>query len=332
VIPSTIVVLAAICGVARADGKPQPAPARIDCFVHNNTDHGVRLYHYTLAVGKSGIVMGQYTLEDRDQRLELACDTRDTHLKLVGTAGAVTVERLPSWFVAYGDDGAVRVTARKPGAAVEVDGTRVNLSRGEAVQPIDVRAKLLSGDPAVLSSGDNSWRALLEVKASAGDERASIVVAVDLMKAMRELLGELGHAGTAPVAWASPPDRAGPAIVFGCTDVRRRGPVVAPSDYELARSPRSLSALTLVASCRTAPVVVETCPLSKDPYFKSSDRAERVRVDGQVTLVEAKTGKVVATKTLTGDEPAPCRDTAIGGIYGDPPSKRAIAHWLDSVR
>ncbi len=319
--------------------------ANADCILHNNSDHDVHLGAWRLEVGKAKSVAPHDTFEDNGQKLEIECDTPGSHVKLVGTTGALTLERLPTWFVAFPTYRSVHITARKPGAIVAVDGAPVKLAKGQASYPIDVRAKLLASDLARLRADNGAWRVLVDIEARAGTERAALAVAVDLDDAAPGLFAELEHSRSKPVAWAAAPDPSGPAIVFTCVRPASHldmvpldaglppgttaGRVLAVPEFEVVRSPRSLTAVSLVATCQVASVAIEKCAPSNDPYTKSTDRVERRRVDGKITLVEARTGHVVATTTLRGDEPPPCRDTATDPINGNPPSALAITDWLD---
>ena len=324
----------AVCALAAvpaayADGQPPPVPQRIDCYVYNNTDHEIGLYD-GLRVGYGRPSLGTQTLTDGTQKLEISCTTPDEHLKLIGTRGAVTIERLPSWFQAHGVDGELRITATKKGAVVELDGKPVKLVKGVANQPIDARAKLLAGDPDAMFDPKpyrRSWSILTEVKATAGTETVTLIVAVELNSAVRTVIEDLHRADKAPVVWAVSTDHAGPAIVFGCARLAYR-----VRDYDIVRSPRALTELSLVAICEPARVKIDTCPTSKDKFAADEPLIDRDRIDAKVTLVEAKTSKVVASTTLRGGEPAKCRDSAAETIVGDVPSKGAILDWMNTVK
>ena len=95
--------------------------ANADCIVHNNSDHEVHLGAWRLEVGKAKSVAPHDTFEDNGQKLEIECDTPGSLVKLVGTAGALTLERLPTWFVAFPTYRSVHVTARNPRRAQRGD-------------------------------------------------------------------------------------------------------------------------------------------------------------------------------------------------------------------
>lgn len=85
-------------------------------------------------------------------------------------------------------------------------------------------------------------------------------------------------------------------------------------------------------------------PPDRDPRIRRHSRGRalvqhrrtppvgRARVDGKVTLVETKTGKVVATTTLKGGTPGACRNVATTAILGSVPSTSEILDWMDTIK
>jgi len=316
--------------VALADPKPMAPPVPPSCRVLNDSDHAVKLYD-GIEIGSWRMFSGTQKINDGKQTFDLTCDAQDHVMKLVGTQGALSVEPLPMWFRTAGNwDGTVWVAAKK-GAKVEVDGKPVKLAKTEITNvPLDARARLLGSDLATIhdqSSRGDRWSIPVDVAMTAGTETGTVTIRTEPYRAVNQLLRELGAAETKPVAWAAPPDKAGPAAILGCESSRA---TQLPS-YDLVRSPAKLIDLSLVAVCHRKVVTVEKCPPSTDE-FAHGEQVERKRIDGAIKLLEAKTGKIVATTTLTGSDPAACRDSAMKAIVGDPPTKREIALWIDTIQ
>ena len=306
------------------------SPARADirqCHVFNNTDHVIG--HMGIRPGQSWwILPGTFKVQDHPgkQVLEIACDAKTPVLKLVGTRDAVTIERLPAWLELKldGNTNQLTVTAKKQGAVIELDGVPLALKQGTATHVLDIRARLLAADPITSYDPDQrGWYLPMSFKATAGNEKAELFLIATSFKAGRELLEEVRRVKTAPLSWAAAPDHAGPAILSGC----------AFEGFVLLRNPRTLTEISLIASCERRDVQIETCPPSKDRFAGSEEpRIIRYRRDIALELVEAKTGKVIATTTLKGRTPGPCRDTATKPIMGDEVSKSEVLEWMNTVK
>lgn len=306
------------------------SPARGDirqCHVFNNTDHTIG--HMGIRPGQSWwILPGSFKVQDHPgkQVLEIPCDAKTPVLKLVGTRDAVAIERLPAWLELRLDDSTslLTVTAKKPGAVVELDGVPLALKQGTATKALDMRARVLAADPITAYDPDQrGWYLPMSFKATAGSEKAELFLTATAWKAARELLDEVRRVKAAPLSWAAAPDRAGPAILSGC----------AFEGFVLLRSPRALTEISLVASCERRDVQIETCPPSKDKFAGSEEpRVTRYRRDIALELVKAKTGKVITTTTLKGRPPGPCRDTATKPIMGDEVSKSEVLDWMSTVK
>jgi hypothetical protein len=178
------------------------------------------------------------------------------------------------------------------------------------------------------------WEVPVEVKATAGKESATLIVAVPLGRAIRRLTDELYNSQKAPVDWVTSTDHAGGAIVFACSPNVRENRRNALREFELVRSPRSFTEVSLVATCAFAQVKIDTCPPSTDPYFVKAGTppVERYRVDVNATLVETKTGKVVASATLKGGAPGACRNVATTAIRGSAPGTVEIIDWMNTIK
>lgn len=302
------------------------ASAEPSCPVFNNTDHEIGWWSRSPGEWFS-IGRGVVPVKDKagNQDLALTCDAKTTGLKLVGTRGAVTVVRLPDWLTVNldNDKQQLTVTATKKDAVITLDGAPLALKHGKATALIDVRGKLLASDPRDSYDLDRQgWYVTTAFTATAGGTKAELMLRAPASREGEALLRELISAKTKPVAWAAEPDHAGPAVVAGCGF---RG-------YVPLRNPTRVTAFSLVALCTRTDVKVETCPASTDPYFKNDARVVRYRRDNVIELVEARTGKVVATTTLTGGTPAPCRNTATKPIFGSEASVSSIVDWMNTVK
>lgn len=316
-------MLSSHAGPAPAPPKPLP-----ECRVVNNADHTVKLYD-GITVGSWRLFQGTQTIVDGAQTLALVCDAEDHVMKLVGTAGALRVEPLPSWFAAYDDGVGTFWVEAKKGAKVEVEGKAVKLERtGPTRVPFDIRARLLASDLAtIFDAPTQTWSILVAVKMTLGKDSAEAMIRAEPSAGLRALVSELAGAGNKPVAWAAPPDLTGPVVIVGC---ERKPRSRAPS-FELMRSPARLTDISLVATCEWKYVKLETCPKPQADKYWHGDAVARERLDGVVTVLEARTGKVVATTTLTGAAPAACHDAAVETIVGQPPSVGAIESWLETI-
>ncbi|HSN29759.1 MAG TPA: hypothetical protein VLT45_25905 [Kofleriaceae bacterium] len=313
-----------------SNAGPAPAPPKSlpECRVINNADHTVKLYD-GLTVGEWRRFQGTQTIVDGAQTLALVCDAEGRVMKLVGTTGALGVEPLPIWFAAWDDGVGTFWVEAKKGTKVEVDGNAVELGRrGLATVSIDLRARLLASDLAtIFDAPTQTWSILVAVKMTLGKETAEAMIRTEPHAAVRALLSELAAAGNKPVSWAGPPDPTGPAMIVGCErTTRSRVP-----RFDVVRSPARLTDISLVASCARTFVKLETCPKPQGEKYWHGDAVARGRLDGVITVVEARTGKVVATTTLPGGDPAACHDAAVETIAGAAPSVSAIESWLRTI-
>jgi TPR repeat protein len=309
------------------------------CHVVNSTDHEIG--HGGVYPGETWWILdGTFKIYDGNATLEIACVPNSPVLNLKGPRGKVTIERLPAWFAFRADTDAETITIEATGkdASVEIDGKPLGLTKGVAKVPFDTRTRLLATDPAVaFTTPWRGWRVQAQLKASSDGQTVELPILLDVSKAARALSEELRAADKQPVAWAAAPDHAGPTVLIDRVSSWRTHGVMTYTrcgfgDFVPLRDVSSLSAVSLVAICEASNAKVDTCPKSNDKFAANEPPVERYRRQATIQLLEAQTSKVVATTTLNGKDPAPCRDSAANAIVGEDVSKADVLAWLRTVK
>lgn len=252
----------------------------------------------------------------------------------------VCLERDASRCGGVDEDGQLPLLVRaSPGSLVWVGGELAAATPRGHVARVDPLAGV-PDHPVFVSPGGwlhLSYDVRVEGPAGAGERRLELVP----NEALRLLLDRRLRAGSGGYAWAAAFDPAAermhPTLVVEhwvdrggerlVDDLGRALPTLfVPSDLGTLR----LRDLELVAVVRIKPKLLERCArcaLGDFGWPETEFRCARVRLDSAVTVVEARTGKPVATRAFPGPPPGPCGENvdhlAVRGVAAP-----AIREWI----
>jgi hypothetical protein len=297
------VVVAAVVGVAStASASP------VECHVINDTA-GTANGDAVPTGGAFTISAGRQKLVVHGATIDVTCTPRHPAIQLVDRGGRVVAVALPRWFDVTSDGANLRVTA-PAGAQVSIDGAAATIDGGVATAALDLRTHVLTAPLAgAFDAAHGAWAVTIPVHASLRHETADVTVRVDASNAAGTLLGELAHAASAPVAWASAPSAAGGAVLVGCWT---SAPIA-------IHGVQSLADASMVAVCERNDVQVAACGAH-----------QRVQHGVIVRLIEAQTSRVVASTGFMGDTPPACDATADHDTTGADVAPATVVSWANA--
>jgi hypothetical protein len=221
------------------------------------------------------------------------------------TRGGAADAAAPTGWVTRGG-ATVRVTAPS-GAQVTIDGAPATVDGGVASAALDLRTHVLTAPLAgAFDAAHGTWSVTVAVHAAVRHEVADVKLRVDAGAAAGTVVAELAHAASAPVAWAASPDASKGAVLVGCW----------PEAPIAIGEVKSLSDASRVAVCERNDVQVAACGAH-----------HRVQHGVIVRLIEAQTGRVVASTGFMGDTPPACDAAADHDTAGDDVSPATVVSW-----
>jgi hypothetical protein len=318
-----LMIVAVLAGAGRS--------AAADCELYNDTpiflqvegSSGVLRPFFTETYD-SGVTLSASTSFDQPVKpppLKVKC-SKGAAVKLSLDGGQLVATQLPRSIRITPDWKSGKAEVRGPaGLTLRIAGRDVPVTKGKATFTPELRALVLEAElvgPEQLVYGYTPvW-----VEAAAGKTRLSVAFAANAIQELSRIEDEAFEVERAPLGWGAALNGGAPHPGLYIT---QHG-LGASKKLLAVNGLKRLADAQIVAVGKLQPHTVETCRYTSS---QGTTSLERDRIDLEVTVYEATTGKKLDQKQFSGGEPKACPDRTATPytIEGPHPDDSAIA-WL----